>query len=109
MGISIFTCFLHNSKTRHDGKKLVADLDLALPNYPKINFNLSATLQCIQSNYPRAIVNNRVKFVIPLFTFLHLISFHLALTCFISPHSPPHCLVFCFTLCFSDFVFCLND
>ena len=41
--ISNFTYYAHNSKTRHDRKKLVADLDSAPKNYPKIALNLSAT------------------------------------------------------------------
>ena len=41
--ISNFTYYAYNSKTRRDRKKLVADLDSAPKNYPKIVLNLSAT------------------------------------------------------------------
>ena len=43
-GISIFTCYVHN--TRHDGKKLVANLDSTRQNHSKIILNLSATKIC---------------------------------------------------------------
>ena len=42
-GISIFTCYVHSSKTKRDGKKRVANLDSAPQNYPRSNLNLSAT------------------------------------------------------------------
>ena len=41
--ISNFTYYAYNSKTRRGRKKLVADLDSAPKNYPKIVLNLSAT------------------------------------------------------------------